>query len=108
MHAAFYQSRGLHNPYSEDPMSLKHTIRQMRPHLLKSPLAQKSEQEETPRWSILTSGRRFARSLQIPTRLLNTATGFSKRLLRSRVGDSEMGAETESLPVNSGHALALK
>lgn len=111
LQANFYKAEGLHNPNTEDPLCLQHSINQMLPYLLDKPLAIPTE-KTTPktkpsRWSLITSGDRFTSALQASTSLLNPLTRGLKGFFGGRVGDSEMGAEAERRTVNGGNTLAL-
>jgi alpha-beta hydrolase superfamily lysophospholipase len=107
LQATLHQSEGLHNPISEDSMSLQYLIDEITPDLLDEPLKDRTVEKTPSRWSIFTSGSRFARALKRTTGFLNPITSLSKSFLGRGVGNPEMGAEAESRAVDTGHALSL-
>ena len=108
LHTAFYSAQGLHNPLSEDAESLQYSIEQIIPHLLNEALPKGKENEPASRWSLLTSGSRFARALQQSTRHINPLASGLKSFFGGCVRDSKVGAETEGRAMDTSNALRLQ
>lgn len=112
LNAKFYIGDGIHNTISEDTEIRRKVIEALSPYIEDitptDELVQVIIPENDSEWRVDTSGNRFGRAFQRATSLLNSSTGFAKRLFGSRIRNTEVRGKTESSSMNASDSFRLK